>query len=127
MKVEHIALYVSDLEGAREFFTRFFGAEAGEAYHNPSTGLKTYFLSFGDGARVEIMSRPEMEDREKGLMRTGYIHLAFSAGSREAVDRLTEELAGAGYEVLSGPRVTGDGYYESCVLGFEDNQIEITV
>ena len=127
MKVEHIALYVRDLEGAREFFTSYIGAEAGEAYHNPRTGLKTYFLSFGDGARVEIMSRPEMEDREKGLMRTGYIHLAFSAGSREAVDRLTEELAGAGCEVLSGPRVTGDGYYESCVLGFEDNQIEITV
>ena len=71
MKVEHIALYVRDLEGAREFFTRFFGAEAGEAYHNPRTGLKTYFLSFGDGARVEIMSRPEMEDREKGLYPPG--------------------------------------------------------
>ncbi len=127
MKVEHIALYVRDLEEAREFFTRFFGAEAGGEYHNPRTGLKTCFLSFGDGARIEIMNRPEMEDEEKGLMRTGYIHLAFSAGSREAVDRLTEELAGAGYEVLSGPRVTGDGYYESCVLGFEDNQIEITV
>lgn len=126
MKIEHAAMYVRDLEGAKEFFVRFFGAEPNDGYHNPKTGLRTYFLSFDGGARLEIMNRPELEDAEKGLMRTGYIHLAFSAGSREAVDRLTGELAGAGYEVLSGPRVTGDGYYESCVLGFEDNQIEIT-
>lgn len=126
MKIEHAAMYVRDLEGAKEFFVRFFGAESNDGYHNPKTGLRTYFLSFDGGARLEIMNRPELEDEEKGLTRTGYVHLALSAGSREAVDRLTEELAGAGYEVLSGPRVTGDGYYESCVLGFEDNQIEIT-
>ena len=55
------------------------------------------------------------------------MHLAFSVGRREKVDQLTERLKSDGYKVLSGPRVTGDGYYESCVAGPEENQIEITV
>ena len=73
------------------------------------------------------MARPTMEDPGKTLTRTGFIHLAFSVGSKEKVDTLTAALSADGYQGLSGPRITGDGYYESCVLGFEDNQIEITV
>lgn len=126
MKIEHIAMYVNDLEGMKEFFIKYFGAKANDMYHNPRTGLKTYFLSFESGARLEIMTRPEMTDNEKVLNQTGYIHLAFKTGSREKVDSLTAELKDNGYEVISGPRVTGDGYYESCVLGPENNQIEIT-
>ena len=72
------------------------------------------------------MTRPDMKDMEKDINRTGYIHLAFSVGSKEKVDGLTELLRNDGYEVLSGPRTTGDGYYESCILGIEGNQIEIT-
>lgn len=72
------------------------------------------------------MTRPGMDDPEKTVARTGYIHVAFSAGGRAAVDRLTERLKEDGYPVLSGPRTTGDGYYESCILGIEGNQIEIT-
>ena len=68
-----------------------------------------------------------MEDQEKSLNRTGYIHLAFSVGSKEAVNELTEKLRNAGYEIVSGPRTTGDGYYESCIVAIEDNQIEITI
>ena len=63
---------------------------------------------------------------DKLLNRTGYAHIAFSAGSREKVDELTEKLRAAGYEVISGPRITGDGYYESCIIALEGNQIEIT-
>lgn len=72
------------------------------------------------------MNKEEMEDPEKTRTRTGLIHLAFSLGDKESVDRLTERLKGDGYEVISGPRTTGDGYYESCILGPEGNQIEIT-
>lgn len=126
MKIEHLAMYVNDLEKTKEFFIKFFGAEANDMYHNPKTGLKTYFLSFDGEARLEIMSRPEMTDNEKLINQTGYIHLAFKTGSREKVDSLTLELKEAGYKVLSGPRITGDGYYESCILGPENNQIEIT-
>lgn len=76
---------------------------------------------------MELMNKPDMADCEKALARTGYIHLAFSVGSKEKVDELTAQLKADGYEVVSGPRTTGDGYYESCVIGLEGNQIEITI
>ena len=127
VKIEHTAMYVNDLEKAREFFVTYFEARSNNGYHNEKTGLKTYFLTFEDGPRLELMTRPGMSDKKKELMGTGYVHLAFSTGSREKVDLLTKRLKEDGYEVLSGPRNTGDGYYESCVLGIEGNQIEITV
>ncbi|WP_352400012.1 VOC family protein [Anaerotignum sp.] len=127
MRISHIALYVDDLEAAKLFFMRYFQATANEGYHNPTTGLSTYFLSFLDGARIEIMHRNDMVENEKHIYRSGYCHLAFSVGSQEAVDTLTNRLCLDGYTVLSGPRNTGDGYYESCVLDGEGNQIEITI
>ena len=127
MRIEHVALYVNDLYAARDFFEKYFGAASNDEYHNPRTDFKSFFLTFDDGTRLEIMTKPEVTDPKKDLARTGFIHLAFSVGSAEAVDELTARLAQDGYEVLSGPRTTGDGYYESCVRAFEDNQIEITV
>ena len=126
MKLDHVAMYVKDLEAAREFFVRYFAATSNELYHNPRTGLRTYFLSFGDGSRLEIMSHPDVTDGDRQMLRTGYIHLAFSVGGKDKVDELTERLRADGYAVVSGPRTTGDGYYESCVSGFEGNLIEIT-
>lgn len=127
MRIEHVAMYVNDLEAARDFFIKYLGASSNDGYHNQKTGFRSYFLSFSDGARLEIMNKPQMDDAEKTLARTGLIHIAFSVGSRERVDELTEELKRDGDEVVSGPRTTGDGYYESCVIGIEGNQIEITV
>ncbi len=126
MKIEHVALYVNDLESAKNFFVKYFSAKSNEGYRNQKTDFRSYFLSFDDGARLEIMNKPEMSDLPKALARTGYVHLAFSVGSREKVDSLTAELKADGYEVISGPRTTGDGYYESCVVAIEGNQIEIT-
>ena len=127
MKIEHAALYVNDLEAARDFFVTYLGGKANSGYHNPKTDFRSYFISFDSGARLELMTKPGMTDPEKPLNRTGYAHIAFSTGSREAVDELTEKLRSAGYEVVSGPRTTGDGYYESCIVVVEGNQIEITV
>lgn len=127
MKIEHIAMYVSDLEGAKDFFIRYFDAVSNEGYHNKTTNFRSYFLTFRDGARLEIMNKPGLNDEKKSSSRTGYIHLAFSTGSKAAVDALTARLHADGYPVLSGPRITGDGYYESCVEGFESNLVEITV
>lgn len=127
MRIEHIAMYVNDLEATRAFFMKYFHAVSNEIYHNKKTDFRSYFLSFDDGARLEIMTKPQMADDEKALNRTGFIHIAFSLGSKESVDELTERLKNDGYEVVSGPRTTGDGYYESCVVGIEGNQIEITV
>lgn len=126
MKLEHVALYVSDLEKAKSFFMRYFNATSNDIYHNQRTGLKTYFLSFDDGARLEIMQRPEVVAAPYQPFRQGYIHIAFSVGSKDCVDSLTHRLEADGYKVLSGPRTTGDGYYESCVLGVENCLIEIT-
>ena len=127
MKIEHIAMYVNDLEKARDFFIKYFNAVSNNGYHNKTTDFRSFFLTFEDGDRLEIMTRPGMEDGEKTEKRTGYIHIAFSVGSKEAVDELTAKLKEDGYPVISGPRTTGDGYYESCILGPEGNQIEITV
>ncbi len=127
MKIEHIAMYVNDLDIARDFFVKYFGGHSNNGYRNNNTGFRSYFISFDDGARLEIMKKPEMEDPQKALNRTGYIHIAFSVGSKEKVDELTERLRADNYEVISGPRTTGDGYYESCIVAIEGNQIEITV
>ena len=126
MRIEHVAMYVNDLEAARDFFVTFLDGESNEGYHNRNTGFRSYFIRFGDGARLELMNKPEMADFEKPLNRTGYAHIAFSVGSREKVDQLTAQLESAGYPAVSGPRTTGDGYYESCIVAVEGNQIEIT-
>lgn len=127
MKIEHIAMYVNDLEGARQFFERYLGAASNNMYHNEKTGFKSYFLTFDGGARLELMNKPDIDDSEKAPARTGYTHIAFSVGSKEQVDALTAQMKKDGYEVISGPRTTGDGYYESCIVAIEGNQIEITV
>lgn len=127
MKIEHVAMYVNELEAARDFFVKYFDGISNDRYHNKNTGFKSYFLSFSDGARLELMNKPGLVDSEKQLTRTGYIHIAFSVGGKDKVDVLTETLKNDGYEVISGPRTTGDGYYESCIVALEGNQIEITV
>lgn len=127
IKIEHIAMYVNNLEAARDFFVKYLGGVSNDGYHNKVTDFRSYFVSFDDGARLEIMNKPQMDDPEKELNRTGYVHLAFSVGSKEKVDELTELLKLDGYEVLSGPRTTGDGYYESCIVAVEGNQIELTI
>ncbi len=127
MRIEHIAMYVKDLEAARDFFVTYLNGVSNGGYHNKSTGFKSYFISFDEGARIEIMNKPMLVDTDKALNRTGYAHVAFSVGSKESVDTLTERIKSAGYEVASGPRTTGDGYYESSIVAIEGNQIEITV
>ncbi len=127
MSIEHVAMYVRDLDRARDFFVEYFGGTANGGYHNPNTDFRSYFITFDGGARLELMHRPGLVDAQEASERTGYVHVAFSVGSREAVDELTARLRRDGFEVKSGPRTTGDGYYESCVVGIEGNLVEITV
>lgn len=126
MKLNHIAVYVRDLERSRTFYETYFGGRSNSKYHNPRTDLQTYFLTFDDGARLELMCRPECTDTDKSEFALGLTHLAFSTGNREAVDTLTARLAADGYKVAGQPRTTGDGYYESIVLDPDGNRIEIT-
>ncbi len=126
MKIEHIAMYVNDLETARDFFVKYLGGKSNDGYHNKTTDFRSYFISFDDGARLELMNKPGLEDLNKPLNRTGYVHIAFSVGGKEKVDEMTALFHRDGFEVVSGPRTTGDGYYESCIVAIEGNQIEIT-
>ncbi len=127
MRIEHIAMYVNDLEQTKEFFVKYFNATANDGYHNQNTDFRSYFLSFDNGARLEIMNKPSIYNNIKELHSTGYAHIAFSVGSKENVDLLTKQLLADGYEIISGPRTTGDGYYESCIVGIENNIVEITI
>lgn len=127
MIIEHIAMYVNDLEKAKDFFVKYFNARSNNIYHNNITDFSSYFLSFDNGARLELMAHPEMQNIENPARRTGFVHIAFSVGSKDRVDELTKTIENDGYKVLSYPRTTGDGYYESCIVDFEGNQIEITI
>lgn len=130
MHIEHLAMWVRDLETMRTFYENYFGATANDKYINPRKGFSSYFLTFPDGgARLELMKMPGILDQATdGLIQyMGLTHIALSVGSKEAVDALTERLRLDGYTVAGEPRQTGDGYYESVVLDPENNRIEITV
>jgi lactoylglutathione lyase len=125
MRIEHIGLYVYDLEGMRDFYAGYFGFIPNASIYQNASGLRTCFMrSPESGARLELMTRPVLTERRGDA---GFIHLALSVGSRERVDELAETMRADGFEIKSGPRTTGDGYYECCVLDPEGNEIEITV
>lgn len=127
MKIEHLALWTTQLEKLKDFYTTYFGAKCGDKYHNPTKQFTSYFLSFDSGPRLEIMHRPEVEPQQGAMYRKGLIHLAMSVGSREKVDQLTEMLRKDGFGIVGEPRTTGDGYYESVVADPDGNLIEITI
>ncbi|MDO6471732.1 VOC family protein [Maribacter sp. 1_MG-2023] len=127
MRIEHIAIWVIDLEAMRTFYETYFNAIAGEKYHNPTKEFTSYFLSFTDGARLELMHKPSIPASTDNEVNTGFIHFAMSVGSKKQVNVLTEKLREDGFTIAGEPRTTGDGYYESVVLDPEGNQIEITI
>lgn len=127
MKLEHVAVYVRDLENMRRFYEKYFQAAAGERYHNPRSGFTSYFLSFEDGARLEIMNLEESNALTPSDAPIGYAHISISLGSKEAVDQMTERFRDEGIQIVGEPRTTGDGYYESVILDPEGNRIELTV
>ena len=127
MHIEHIAIWTRHLEEMKTFYETNFAARANQKYTNPKTGFESYFLTFASGPRLELMQRPDIADIQTAKQYVGYAHLAFSVGSKEEVDRLTQRLATDSYQVVSEPRTTGDGYYESVVLDPDGNRVEITI
>ena len=128
MRIEHIAIWTRDLEKMREFYLEYFNLRSGEKYYNPGKQFSSYFLAFENGARIELMHRPDIgECIEKSALIFGLTHFAISVGSKEKVDALTERIRENGYKVIGEPRTTGDGYYESVITDPEGNLIEITV
>jgi len=129
MKIEHLAIWVDDLEKMRRFYTTYFSATSNEKYTNTKKGFSSYFLAFGENkTRLEIMHRNDINDpsTKRGFAK-GIAHFAIATGSKENVDELTERLRSDNFIIESEPRLTGDGYYESVVLDPEGNYVEITV
>lgn len=128
MRIHHIAMWTRQLEELRLFYEKFFGTTATPKYVNPGKRFESYFLSFQSGAKIELMRRPEVSEASDNTnFKNGYAHIAISLGSKESVDAKTEEIMAAGYVKLDGPRITGDGYYESTILDPDGNIIEITI
>lgn len=127
MKIEHIGLWVRDLEAMRTFYQTYFNVTSSELYHNTKTSFHSYFLTFEDGARLEIMQREDVTNGTGTSESLGFAHLAISLGSKQSVDALTNVLVLEGYELLSPCRTTGDGYYESVIADPEGNRLELTV
>jgi lactoylglutathione lyase len=127
MKIEHVAIWTQQLDAMRIFYEQYFNGRANNKYTNPRTGFSSYFLTFDDGARLELMQRPDITSSSSSVEQIGLAHLAMSVGSATAVDNLTEQLRRDGFQVIGEPRTTGDGYYESAILDPDGNRIEITV
>jgi lactoylglutathione lyase len=125
LRIEHVALWVRDLEGMRAFYESSLGGRSGPLYRNERTGYRSYFLSFGDGPRLELMTREDLDDGPQRQPACGFAHVALAAGDRDDVDRLVSTLLAAGCVIASPPRTTGDGYYEAVVLDPEGNRVEI--
>lgn len=124
MTIQHVAVWVKNLESMKDFYTVKLGGRASQKYHNQKTGFSSYFINFEGGAAVELMNRADISG--SGNETFGYAHIAFALGGKNEVDVFTEKMRCGGFDVVSGPRVTGDGCYESCILDPEGNRIELT-
>lgn len=125
MKIDHVAMYVNDLEAEKNFFIKYFDAKAGSKYTNFRSDFSNYFLKFEDGSRLEIMTRNSSVDDKKIRYRTGFHHIAISIGDRKDVDDMMKKFDADGVIVVSGARTTGDGYYAAVIVDPEGNEIEI--
>ena len=128
MKIEHLGLWVHDLELMRSFYLKYFDTSSGEKYINPKTQFQAYFIYFGDGkTRLELMMRPDiMSDNRKRGFNMGIAHFAISVGGKDKVNELTERIRNDNFIIFIEQRTTGDGYYETVVLDPEGNFLEIS-
>jgi lactoylglutathione lyase len=127
--IDHIAILTKDIERLRDYYQRYFDGKAGDKYVNPVSGLRSYFISFGTGAKLELMTFPGISDNREGFpgkAHKGIVHLAFGMDSEADVDDKARLLTHDGYIILRGPRRTGDGYYEFETLDPDSNLVEVT-
>ena len=129
MRIEHIAIWAKNIEVMKDFYVKYFNGIAGEKYHNPKKQFESYFITFDTGSRLELMAMKTIKNLNKEIHEQyyGIAHIAFSFNSKEEVNNLTEQLKKDNYIIAGEPRLTGDGYYESCILDPEGNRLEIMV
>ncbi|TMI77504.1 MAG: glyoxalase [Bacteroidetes bacterium] len=129
MTLEHVAIWTSNLEALKDYYTKYFNGRPNDKYRNPKTNFESYFLTFESGTRLELMSRPDIPPNTNDTINKQYlgiIHLAFGVSSTEEVDKRAQQLQSDGFRILSGPRKTGDGYYEFETLDPDNNRVEVT-
>lgn len=128
MHICHIAIWTHDIARLERFYAKYFNARVAPHYRNPAKGFESVFLSFDQGAKIEVMQTGSIQlvERAPGAQCTGLTHLALSLGSDSEVDALAARLQAAGYPIIDGPRRTGDGYYECVILDPDGNRIEIS-
>lgn len=129
MTLEHVAIWTDQLETLKTYYSKYFGGTAGEKYVNANNQFQSYFLTFESGARLELMSMPNIPDNLNDRVKAqhkGIIHLAFGATDKHEVDQKAMLLRNDDFPILSGPRKTGDGYYEFETLDPDNNRIEVT-
>ncbi len=128
VKIEHIALWVRDLEKMKTFYQNYFDVDIGKKYVNPMKQFASYFITFSGGSRLELMQRHDIVDLpETSPEYFGWAHIALSLGSKRKVIELTEKFRKDGFAIIGEPRVTGDGFFESVVMDHEGNRIELTI
>ena len=127
MKISHVAMWVKDMENIKDFYVKYFNCKCNDKYINDKKCFESYFLSFEDNSKLEIMNIKNIKESNKENNFYGFAHIAISVGSKDKVDIITKILENDGYTVASNPRTTGDGYYESVILDPENNKIEITI
>ena len=127
MQIHHIGMLTNNLERLRDFYVTHFSARPRDLYEDLSEPVRIYFLDFPEGAKLELMSKPNLNDWSAEPMKTGFVHLAFSVGSKDAVDSFSAKLRAAGVPECMPPTLLGDGSYESCYLDPDGNQIEIVI
>lgn len=127
MKIEHLAIWTENIELLRDFYIKYFNFSCGEKYVNPNKNFTSYFLFFDDEkTRIELMHIPNLRNSIDNIQIRGLAHFAISANGKDNVNSITANLLKDGFSIISEPRTTGDGYYESTVLDPEGNHIEIT-
>lgn len=129
MKIEHIAIWTDRLEVLKDYYSLYFGGIAGAMYHNASRQFSSYFITFGTGARLELMTAPGIPVNQNdpvSLQHLGMIHMAFEVESKKEVDDMAAKFRSDGLRILDGPRVTGDGYYEFTTCDPDGNRVEVT-
>jgi lactoylglutathione lyase len=123
-RIEHIGVWVRDLDTVAAFYEKWFGATIGARYENARKGFASRFLDFGGGARLELMTRVDVTETASGVM-LGLAHVAIVVPGEAGVDALAARLRAAGVQIDDGPRRTGDGYYECVARDPEGNRVEI--
>jgi len=129
LKIEHLALWTNQLEEMKDFYCKYFGGKSNDKYSNHKKEFESYFITFDEGARIELMYTTGIVEQEtyEMIASLGLTHFALSVGDEFEVRRLTERLREDGFTISSDVRMTGDGYIESVILDPDGNCVEITV